>query len=508
MTAAVRSIEGERVKILQPQPDQTDHTDTDATSVEVDRLSALPLDEYDRQRGDSAKRLGIRSSSLDTLVKAKRAISGDGSGAPKQGRAIKLSEPEPWPEQVVGTTMLSEMAAAIRSHVVTSAEAADAIALWAVHTYLMDVNNISPRLAITSPEKGCGKTTLLDVLSRLVYRPLLASNISASSTFRVVEAVQPCLLIDEADTFLPQNEELRGVLNAGHRRGVAVIRCVGDDSTPREFSPWAAAAIAMIGKLPATLEDRSVAIELHRRVPDEPLREFEYDNTPHLNRLARMAVRWAGDNRSAVRAAKPDAIGLYNRQRDNWKPLMAVAEVVGGEWPNRAMAAARSTAPSGGEQSRGVALLTDIKSIFTTRGADRISSAALVEALVAVEGRPWAEYRNGKPISANGLARALGPFRINPGTIRTDAGEKDTAKGYHLRQFDEAFRRYLPQQGDFNRHNVTSLVAQGLAADEQPSQPKTKLRLDTPENSKDSAECDVVTVGLPPLAEDEEEIDL
>ena len=138
-------------------------------------------------------------------------------------------------------------------------------ALWVVHTYLLDCFGISPRLAITSPEKGCGKTTPLDVLSQLVWRPLPTANASAAAIFRVVELQRPTLLIDEADTFLPENEELRGILNSGHRQGGSVIRTVGEEFEPRSFSTYSACAIALIGRLPATLADRSVPIELRRR---------------------------------------------------------------------------------------------------------------------------------------------------------------------------------------------------------------------------------------------------
>jgi hypothetical protein len=263
----------------------------------------------------------------------------------------------------------------------------------------------------------------------------------------------------------------------------------------------------MIGKLRSTLEDRSVAIELHRRLPDEPLCEFEYDNTPHLDRLARMSARWANDHRIAVRAARPDSGGLYNRQRDNWKPLMAVAAVAGGEWPSRAMRAALATTPSDGDQSRSVALLSDIRGIFVERNSDRATSQAIVEALVAMEDRPWAEFRSGKQITANSLARTLHPFKIAPTTLRAERGEKPT-KGYYLKQFEDAFHRYLPQQGETNRNTVTSLAAQGFAADQQPLQPNPPLRLDIPENPKESAGCNGVTFGIPPLADGEEEIEL
>src|SRR5260221_610896 len=82
-------------------------------------------------------------------------------------------------------------------------------------------------LIINSPEKGCGKTTVLDVVGRTCSRPLFTSNITPAALFRVVEAVQPTLLIDEADSFAAENEELRGVINSGHTRsGAFVIRTV------------------------------------------------------------------------------------------------------------------------------------------------------------------------------------------------------------------------------------------------------------------------------------------
>jgi putative DNA primase/helicase len=167
----------------------------------------------------------------------------------RQGRCVQAQAVG----AVDGAELLNDLATAIRRHVVMAECQADTTALWAAHTYLLDCFGISPRLAITSPEKGCGKTTLLDVVSRLVWRPLPTANVTAAAIFRIIEAHRPALLIDEADTFLPDNEELRGVLNSSHRLGGAVIRTVGDDHEPRQFSTYSACAIALIGKLPGTL---------------------------------------------------------------------------------------------------------------------------------------------------------------------------------------------------------------------------------------------------------------
>jgi putative DNA primase/helicase len=409
---------------------------------EIRRLAKLSMIEYERERKDAAGRLNLRASILDRLVAAERRSFENGD---KQGHAVNLPEPEPWREPVDGAELLRELSAVIRRHVVMFEHAADTAALWTAHTYLLDCFGISPRLAITSPEKGCGKTTALDVLSRLIFRPLPTANASASAIFRVVESQRPTLLIDEADTFLPENEELRGILNSGHRQGGSVIRTVGEDFEPRSFSTYSACTIALIGKLPATLADRSVPIELRRRRADEAIEAFRFDRTKHLEQLARKAARWAIDNADRIRGGDPDMpAGVFNRAADNWRPLLAIADAAGGEWPTRARRAVQCAGanPTGDDQSARILLLSDIRTIFAERRLDRIPSADLVTALNCIEGRPWAEWSRGKGISPNGLARLLAPFAIAPATIRTAAG---TPKGYLLAQFEDAFARYLPK---------------------------------------------------------------
>ena len=344
--------------------------------------------------------------------------------------------------------MLSEIVAAVTSHVVMAKASADAFALWAVHTYAVDAFPITPRLAIMSPEKQCGKTTLLDVLACLVRRPLPTANASMSGVFRAVEMVQPTLLLDEADRFVTnQNEELLGILNSGHRKGGSVLRTVGDDHEPRMFSTFAPCAFALIGRLPDTLDDRSVTIELRRRTAGEAISPFRLDRTEHLHTLARKAARWAADNIENLRKADPDVGDLFNRVADNWRPLLAIAELAGGAWPRWAHEAAASAAKRSSESSLGIELLADIQDIFARRKTDRLPSAALAAELALVEGRPWAEWgKTGKPISQNALARLLKKFKANddipiaPEKIRV--GDQ-TPNGYHLTQFEDAFARYL-----------------------------------------------------------------
>jgi len=369
-----------------------------------------------------------------------------------------LQDTELWPEPVDGAELLDKLRAAFLRYVVLPDGAAVALALWVVFAHAHGAASISPILAITSPEKRCGKTLLLDVLGALVPRPLAASSITAATLFRTVEKYRPTLLIDEADTFLADHDDLRGVLNSGHRRSQAwVLRTVGDDHEPKRFSTWCPKALAKIGELPGTLEDRSIVVRMRRRAPGESVERFRLDRDPEkLKPLARQAARWAADNIDALKPADPDVPeDLHDRAADNWRFLLAIAEVAGGGWFERARSAATKLgARASWSESWGVMLLEDIRKLFAERGTDRLTSKEIVEKLVAMEERPWPEYgRSGKPITTRKVAHLLRKFEIAPGTVRISGG---TAKGYKLGTFEEAFKRYLsggytffPHRGGF-----------------------------------------------------------
>jgi Protein of unknown function (DUF3631) len=421
----------------------------DDDDAELERLARMtPLD-YERARKDAGKKLGVnRLALLDALVKAKRAELGLDGGDDKQGHAISFPEPEPWPEPVDGARLLDDLAKAIRRHVVMSDAARDEAALWVLHAHLPDCFLVSPRLAVTSPVKGCGKTTLLDVLGRLVPRPLPTANVTPAALFRVVEGYQPTLLVDEADTFLRDNDELRGVLNSGHRKGGTVLRTVGDDHEPRAFNTFCPTVISLIGTLPDTLHDRSVTIDLKRRLRTETVEPFRPDRANHLDVLARKAGRWAKDNAERIANADPKMPdGIINREADNWRPLLAIADAARGDWPERARKAAEAAhiAATADDASRLELLLGDIQTI----SKDKVSmpSADLVAALVAIEGRPWADglgKNRDKPLTTNRLASMFKPLKITSEDI-WHGGR--ALKGYVFEHFDEPFARYLSREG-------------------------------------------------------------
>ena len=407
-------------------------------------LAKLGLIEFDQMRKVKAKGLGIRIGTLDKEVGKRRQKDEDDLS----GQKVALFEPDPWPDPVTGDALLDELHAAFLRYLVLPSGAAEVLALWTIHAHTFEASHITPRLDIGSPEKGCGKTTLLDVLQQLTPRSIRTESISAAVQFRLMDGHRPTLLVDEVDSFLKQNDELRGALNAGHRRGGMHYRCDGDKHEVRGFKTFGPVALAGIGQLKGTLADRSIRIPMRRRLAEESIRELRADRAPDLKELARKAARWGKDNFDDLCDVDPDVPkGLFNRVADNWRPLFAIADAAGGDWSSkvRAIAVELSSGAGAKDDSVRVQLLADIKAVFEEKDTNRLASAILCEALAQREDAPWIEWgRSQKPITPPALARLLKAFDIAPGTIRLDSSS--TPKGYHQKQFDDAFSRYIPSQ--------------------------------------------------------------
>ncbi len=243
----------------------------------VAQLSELPKDQYERQRKAAAKELEVRTSVLDKDVDDARKQSST------LAAGFAFEDIEPWGAPVAAAELLQRVAATFRRFVVLSAKEADAAALWALSTYCFDAFNTSPIMALESATPRCGKTTMLSVTAGLVFKPITASNISPSALYRFIDAFHPAMLLDEADTWAKADDNLRGILNSGHTRsGAFAIRCDGEgaDLKPRSFSTWCPKLIALIGRLPATLQDRSIVITLRRKLPTERAERYRADSSP------------------------------------------------------------------------------------------------------------------------------------------------------------------------------------------------------------------------------------
>jgi hypothetical protein len=431
-----------------------EHSQQGDDGQEIARLAAQPTLAYQQQRKKSAKELGITVDALDKLVRGAKAQAEEAQSALPHWKV------EPWGAEVSGAKLLDDIENVFRRYIVLPEGAAVVLALWALHAWTMDAGDISPFLVLVSPTKRCGKTNALIILFYLTPRSELASNISASALFRYIEEVRPTLLIDEADSFLKDNEEMRGILNSGHTKTAAyVIRNVevNGEHKPRRFSTWAPKAIASIRSLADTLEDRAIVVQMQRKPKAVAVARLRKRDNDEFAMLRRHAARWANDHFSLLTDPSPDIPeALNDRAADNWRPLLAIAQLAGGAWTTRARDAACLLSGDGHDStSLNVELLVDIRMAFGE--ADIIRSADLVALLIADPERPWAEWKRGKPLTQKQLAGLIRPFGIISETVHI-AGQLD-AKGYRRSRFEEAWEAYLPGQNPPARqfqHSETS----------------------------------------------------
>jgi putative DNA primase/helicase len=399
----------------------------------IGELASLDILEYELQRDTAASGLGIRVSALDKLVKDWRAATED------ESTALPHWNVEPSADPVDGAALLNNLRQAFRRYIVLPKGADNALPLWVLHAWTVDAGDISPLMVLVSPTKRCGKTSALTVLYFLTPRSELSSNITAPALFRYIEDVRPTLLIDEADSFVKDNEELRGILNSGHTKAAAnVIRNI--DHKPRRFSTWAPKAMAVIGALADTLEDRAIIVRLHRKPPGATVERLRRRDNAGFIALRSQAARWAADNFDKLTDADPKTPDLNDRAADNWRPLLAIADLAGGTWPEEARRAACLLSGEEQDGAMGVELLLDIRAAF---GDDHvIRSSDLVAKLSADPERPWAEWKHGRPLTQKQLAGLLAPFHIVSLTVHPP-GLPD-GKGYRRIDFEEAWGAYCP----------------------------------------------------------------
>jgi putative DNA primase/helicase len=409
----------------------------------IGELASLDSLDYELQRDTAAAELGIRISALDKLVKGRRAATKD------ENAALPHWNVEPSAEPVDGAALLNSLRQVFRRYVILPKGADIALPLWVLHAWTMDAGDISPLMVLVSPTKRCGKTSVLIVLYFLTPRSELSSNITAPALFRYIEDVRPTLLIDEADSFAKDNEELRGILNSGHTKAAAnVIRNV--DHKPRRFSTWAPKAIATIGTLADTLEDRAVVVRLQRKPPVAKVERLRRRDNAAFAALRSQAARWAADNFDKLADPDPKMPDLNDRAADNWRPLLAIAELAGGTWPEEARRAACLLSGEEQDGAIGVELLRDIRSAFSND--DVIRSSDLVAKLTADPERPWAEWKYGRPLTQKQLAGLLAPFHIISLTVHPP-GLPD-GKGYRRIDFEEAWAVYCPGRNTPSRPSL------------------------------------------------------
>jgi Protein of unknown function (DUF3631) len=424
-----------------------DHEDKAALA----KLATLSRPEYDRQRKSEAKALNIKVSTLDKEVTKLRAQQ------KPTHNFLPHWKVEPWPEKVEAAALLDALRHQFARYLVLPEHADVALALWVVLTWVFECFDVAPYLSITSPTRRCGKTVLMTLLFWLSYRGKKTDSMSKPAIYRSVERDKPTLILDEVGWVIDPKDERQGILCGGFERNGFVEICEGEGAaiTTKLFSTYCPKAFGLIGKLTATLSDRSICIPMRRKLPTEKVERLRRrDNEEHAT-LRQQCLRWATDNAEVLTKALPPTLdGLNDRAFDFWEPLLTIAAVAGGNWPERAQKAALALSGDVEDDSTNVTLLRDLQWLFDGKPekqedgslereyspVDKLFSKAVVEELGKIATSPWAAWNNGRGFSQHDLAKALKGFGVLSETVRIGSA---TAKGYYAAKLADPFKTYL-----------------------------------------------------------------
>jgi hypothetical protein len=379
-----------------------------------------------------------------------------------------MTAPNVPPREVIdGEVLLKEIHAAFGRYVVfASPEAHDAVVLWSAGSHGQPAWAHAPRLAVVSPEKRCGKSRLMDVAEAVCYQPLVTVNASTAAVVRSITEDPPTIMVDEADTIFgtkkaaDNNEDVRGILNAGHQGNRPYIRWNITTCSLEECPTFAMAMLASIGDLPDTIMDRAIVIRMRRRGPGEKVVPFRTRRDgPALHALRAKLNTWVRSNIKSLEAAVPD-LPVEDRAADTWESLFVIAELAGGDWPQRARKACLALTGEDPEDGAiGTKLLADLKEVWD-ESEDRLFTSTVLERLHGLEESPWSKWgRTREPINANSLGGLLKNYRISSTNVRIGDEQK---KGYYRGELVDAWLRYVPD---------TSQASQRPKDGEAPSQP-------------------------------------
>lgn len=362
---------------------------------------------------------------------------------------------------IAGHEILDEFEQAFRRFTIQQAEQDyEALALWTLFTHAASYFDYAPRLVLTSAEKRSGKSRTMEISAALAYAPMMTASVTPAALYRSIpdDGDTLTVLVDEADTIYGRNassetaEALRGFINAGFRRGAPTIRVEGPNHTPTTFYTFSPVCIAAIGRLPDTVTDRAVNIRLRRRKNTETVDPYRIRlHEPPLKDLAAAATEWAREHQQELSEHIPEGMPVDDRAADLWEPLVTVADIAGGAWPERARDAARHHTYLEGDdedESIGIEMLRDIREVIELHRGDRIGSTNLVSLLKGKEESRWAE----EDLKPRRLAITLREFGIRPSRLPGGRGN-----GYLITRLEDVFARYLstpPPGSDENLHNL------------------------------------------------------
>jgi putative DNA primase/helicase len=426
---------------------------------EAQRLARLPREEYDRERKLVAKVHKVLVGTLDDLVKSTKAkAASKNSAAPP--------EEEAWDGPIDLCAILDAALVEARRYIVASDTKRAALVLWSAHTHLVHSTMVdlqrSPRLAIQSRVPGSGKTTSLEFVAALSFRGVIRSSATASTILRTLGLVQRTYCLDEADRQLSEkNSDMVAILDCGDRRSTSLtersVKTPNGDWVVGTFNVWGAVAFAGIDELPGTLQDRSVRVFLHKATVEEVPEHLRDGTSTELVNLRRQLSAWADGLFELPDPALPDVLlRQAGRVGDRWRPLIAIAALAGGQWPDLAKLAAMEDVTAEGKPTLLERLLIGIHRAFENADpADKneidnkkqLTTPTLIGALLADREEEWLTINRSKPITPYFLREKLRDLLDPPGTQDWWTGPKGNQQhhsGYLRLQFETAWRRYTP----------------------------------------------------------------
>ncbi|GIG02524.1 DUF3631 domain-containing protein [Catellatospora citrea] len=354
---------------------------------------------------------------------------------------------------VDGAALLDRVHATIARYcVLPCPEAVDAVTLWIAATHAQEAWAYAPRLIIRAPLRRCGKSRLLDVVEAACHNPMMSVNASPAAIYRTVGMGSTMtLLLDEFDAIFGAkasgDEDLRGLLNAGHQRGRPVSRYDAGTQRVEHIETFCMVAMAGIGLAPETIEDRAVIVKMRRRAAGETVKPWRLRrDRPIITGLATELREWLAPHLAELETAEP-VMPLEDRAADTWEPLIVIADFAAGDWPERARAAAvllSEEADRVATNSDSGRLLADIRNAFGTEEA--LPTAGLLAKLRADDEAPWATWDK-TGLTPIRLAAMLREYDIRSSNIRFPAPLGQT-KGYRRADFTDAWSRYCPETTD------------------------------------------------------------
>ena len=400
------------------------------------RLAKMPLEKYAAELPKWQKYFGLNKQQLTEEVARTR-------GQKEQGNPSALSQLEPWPDPVDGAELLNQLVSECCRFLVLPDHGDVMLAAWTLHTYCFEQFDYSPILHVTSPTKQCAKSRVLEVLAKLAHNPKSSSNMTAATMFRTIETRKPTLLLDEMDRSPKDKKEMITiVLNAGFHRDGKVDRCEGDEHKVKTFGVYCPKALAGIGDYTTdTVTDRSIQLSMQKKLKSQEVEKFRrYQN----EELQRKCARWAKDNLDMLASSRPQMPNtLSDRQEDIWECLFAIAEIAGGEWPQKVWdAASAQAADSVAQVTDDLVLPVALRQYFTETQSVKAASNEICEWLNFQDDLPFKDWRRGKGIDPRFLARKLKPYGITPRNL--NLGGSSRLKGYLLEELERVFQRYLP----------------------------------------------------------------